>query len=195
MQIFPLLELNNRKIQNPDLLENINEDDFLYVIDLDGIEKDKPNLCHYQKLSKKYQLWIDNAPRTLGDVVDAFLAGAENVTIRKTFYPQVNLESIREITENKIYANIEMYKNADLYKDGFFENVDGLVNFYEKNVLEKDLEKKDAIKNYSLKNKLYVFEKDVNSTDYWQNFNLEGFIVDLLKYKEFKQKWPLKEKQ
>ncbi len=83
------------------------------MIDLDGIEKDESNLDIYQKLSKKYQLWIDAAPRTLGDVVDVFMAGAKNITLRKTFYPQVNLESIREITENKIYANIEIYDQTD----------------------------------------------------------------------------------
>ena len=195
MQIAPLLELKNKKIQNSELLENINEEDLLYIIDLDGIEKDKPNLCHYQKLSKKYQLWIDNAPRTLGDVVDAFLAGGERVTIRKTFYPQVNLENIREITENKIYANIEMYKNTELYDDTFFTDVDGLVNFYDKETLEKELEKTDIVRKYSLKNKIHVFEGDIKNIEYWEKFNPEGFIVDLSKYKEFKQKWPLKEKQ
>jgi hypothetical protein len=195
MQIIPLLELNNREIQNSELLENLTEDDLLYIIDLDGIEKDKPNLCHYQKLSKEYQLWIDNAPRTLGDVVDAFLAGAVKVTIRKTFYPQVNLESIREITENKIYANIEMYKNTELYEDNFFKEVDGLVNFYDKETLEKELDKIDVVSNYSMKNKIHFFERDINNVKYWEKFNPEGFIVDLLKFKEFKQKWPLKEKQ
>src|SRR4030042_4855506 len=107
MQIIPLIEINNKKIQNSERLEKLTEDDLLYVIDLDGLEKDKSNLDIYQKLSKKYQLWIDAAPRKLGDVVDIFMAGATNITLRKTFYPQVNIERIREVTENKIYENIE----------------------------------------------------------------------------------------
>ena len=187
MQIIPLIEINHKKIQNSELLEKLNEDDLLYVIDLDGIEKDESNLDIYQKLSKKYQLWIDAAPRKLGDIVDIFMAGATNITLRKTFYPQVNLESIRKVTENKIYENIEIYDQTVLYDDFFFEHVDGLINFYSREELEQDFKKYDVIKNFSTKNKIHIFENNKQNIDYWHKFNPEGFLVDISKYWEFKQ--------
>jgi len=188
MQIIPLIEINNKKIQNSERLEKLTEDDLLYVIDLDGIEKDKSNLDIYQKLSKKYQLWIDAAPRKLGDVVDIFMAGATNITLRKTFYPQLNLERIREVTENKIYENIEIYNQTVLYDDFFFEDVDGLINFYSREELEQDFKKYEVIKNFSTKNKIHIYENNKQNIEYWNKFNPEGFLVDISKYWEFKQR-------
>ena len=187
MQIIPLIKINNKEIQNSELLEKINEDDLLYVLDSDGIEKDESNLDIYQKLSKKYQLWIDNAPRKLGDVVDVFMAGATNITLRKIFYPKVKLESIREITENKIYANIEIYNKIELYDDFFFEDVDGLINFYSREELEQDFKKYDLIKNFSTKNKTHIYENNKQNIEYWNKFNPEDFFVDISKYREFKK--------
>jgi len=187
MQVIPLIEIINKKIQNFELLDKLNQDDLLYIIDLDAIEKDDSNLDIYQTLSKKYQLWVDAAPRTLGDAVDIFMAGAENITLRKTFYPQANLESIREFTENKIYANIEIYDDAEFYDDFFFEDVDGLINFYSRDEIEKDFIINDAIKNFSTKNKINIYENNKQNIEYWNKFNPECFLVDISKYQEFTQ--------
>jgi len=60
MKIIPLIHLKKGKMIGPkhsdnfsltDLLERYKDDD-LYILDQDGIEKNKPNLCIYQKLSK-----------------------------------------------------------------------------------------------------------------------------------------------
>ncbi|MCJ7570485.1 MAG: hypothetical protein MUO82_01200 [Candidatus Thermoplasmatota archaeon] len=187
MNIIPLIEINNKKIQNSELLEKLNEDDLVYVIDIDGIKKNNSNLDIYQKLSKKYQLDIDSAPRTFGDVVDVFMAGAKNITLRKTYYPHIKLESIREITENKIYANIEIYNQTEFYDDFFFEGVDGLINFYSREELEHDFKKLEVIKNISIKNKMYIYENNKQNIEYWNKFNPECFLVDISNYWEFKQ--------
>ena len=181
MQIIPLIKIKNKKIQNSELLDKIEEDSLIYLIDLDSIEQDKPNLDFYQKLSKKYQLWVDSAPRTLGDAVDVFMAGATNITLRKTFYPKVSLESIRDVTENKIYINID-------FDDYFsFEEFDGLINFYSREELEKDFKKQDLINSLSAKNKTYFYENSKQNIKYWATFNPEGFLVDISDYEEFKK--------
>ena len=61
MNIIPLIHINKRKIVNSNFnnLENIKdllsayEDDFIYLLDYDGIKKNRPNICLFQKLSKK----------------------------------------------------------------------------------------------------------------------------------------------
>lgn len=189
MDILPLTTIHNKKIQNFDLLEKIKEDMLLYLIDLDGIEKDKSNLDIYQKLSKKYQLWIDNAPRKLGDIVDVFMTGAENITIRKTFYSNIKIEKIREITENKIYANIEINNQTNVFTDSFYNKFDGLINFYTRAEIEHDFKKEKIIKNILAKNKIYIYENNRKNIDYWKNFSPFCFLVDLSKYWEFVKKY------
>ena len=111
MEIIPLLTMKKRNIQNKnykEILEKIGDDQLIYIYDLDGIEKDKPNLCTFQKLSKTHLLWIDSGPRDLGDVVDSFMSGVEAVTLRDDLWKNIFLENIREITENKIYSNIKL---------------------------------------------------------------------------------------
>jgi uncharacterized protein related to proFAR isomerase len=187
MNIIPLIEINNKKIQNSEWLEKINEDELIYIIDLDGIKKDESNLDIYQKLSKKYQLIIDNAPRSLGDIIDVFMAGAKSITLRKTFYPHLKIERLREITENKIYANIEIYDQTEFYNDLFLEEVNGLINFYSRKKLEKDFKKMELIKNLSKKNKTYIYENNKNNIDYWNKFKPECYLVEISKYLEFKK--------
>lgn len=187
MNIIPLIEINNKKIQNVDWLKKIKEDELIYVIDLDAIKKDEPNLDVYQKLSKKYQLIIDNAPRSLGDIIDIFMAGATNITLRRTFCPKLKIESIREITENKIYAYIEIYNQTEFYNDLFFERVNGLINFYSRKKLENDFKKMEVIKNLSKKNIIYIYESNKKNINYWNGFNPYGFLVEISKYSELKK--------
>lgn len=184
MHNIPLIKINNKRIQDSELLDKLNDEELVYLIDLDAIERDKPNLDIYQKLSKKYQLWIDNAPRTLGDVVDVFMTGAANITLRINLYPKINLEKIREVTENQIYANIEMcYGQGDYEK--FFYDVDGITSFYNREELEKDFKKYDIIKKFSAKNKLFLYENNKQNISYWDKLNPNGFLVDILNYEEF----------
>ena len=82
MELVPLIKTHKRQIVSDralteeNILEKIGENGLLYVLDIDGIKKDKPNYCIYQKLSKSFDLWIDCGPRNLEDVVDSFMAGA-----------------------------------------------------------------------------------------------------------------------
>ena len=86
MEIIPVITMEKREIskkQSKFLKKYLDErarQKPLYILDLFGINKDKPNLCTYQKLSKDFELWIDSGPRNLGDVVDIFMAGANAVS-------------------------------------------------------------------------------------------------------------------
>jgi len=190
MEIIPLIKLKNRKIieEHKDLLEHLEEDKTLYVYDLDGIEKDKPDLCIYQKLSKKHNIWVDNAPRDLGDIVDVFLTGAASVTIRKKHYPQINTEKIREISENKIYEYINPYeKEGALCLD-----IDGLILFNEKQT-SFNFQISDLFKKYSTRHDVFVYEPDINNIDYWSTSNIKGALIDINDWEKAK-KWILKKK-
>jgi len=194
MEIIPLIKLNKRKIIDEDesssdnIFEQIDEEQLLYILDLDGIEKDKPNLCTYQKLSKSYELWIDNGPRNLGDVVDAFMAGATRITIRKDLCLQLDIPSIREITENKIYININLEdQKTHVSEDMFYHEIDGLVNFNDREKIRLDFRYSDFLKQFSIKNKIYSYESDPLNVSYWKNYGVEGLLVEIKKLQEFKK--------
>ena len=130
MEQVPLIKIHKRQIlpdtplNEEEILEKIGENSLLYILDIDGIEKDKPNLCTFQKLSKNFDLWLDFGPRNLGDIVDGFMAGATRITIRREFCRQIDVDSIREITENKIYANINLESKQKIVDDELIKILD-----------------------------------------------------------------------
>lgn len=151
----------------------------IYILDLDGIEEDKPNLCIYQKLVNFPEVWVDFGPRDIGDVVHATTAGATDMTIRRNLCPRLNLSEVKEITENKIYVNVGL--NTDLS----FENVDGIINFNSREETEKEYDYREFLKKTGLQSKIYSYESELKNRAYWEYFNVEGLLVDLNKIKEF----------
>ena len=189
MQIFPLIKIKNREILNSnyeELLEKLSENDILYIYDLDGITKDKPNLCTFQRLSKTHELWVDSGPRNLGDVVDSLMSGVVAVTLRKNLWKNIDLEKIREITENNIYANIDPDGKQNL-SDFFYTDVDGLVNFISKEEIDSDEDYYNILKQLLQKNKNYTYERNIHNLNYWKTKGIENILVDIEKYEEFKK--------
>ena len=188
MEIIPLISMKNRKIleEGPNFkqkLEEIGENNIIYILDIEGIETDRPNLCTFQKMSKDYEIWVDNGPRNLGDVVDVFMAGASRITLRKHLYPQVDISRIREISENQVFANIE-FEEAD---DSFNLGIDGFVNFNSRENVENDFKYNTFLKQYSSKNKVYSYESNLENVNYWKALGVEGLLVKINKLEEFKK--------
>ena len=196
MKIFPFVKLKRKKIVMEkkvstrsvyEILEQ-NKENNIYVLDTDGIEGNKPNLSMYQKLSESHKLWIDGGPRILGDVVDMVMAGAINITIRKNLCHGLDVSSIREITENKIYANIGFWilekQNKEL---PLFYDYDGLVFLDEKNQKKRDFKYDSFLKNLCLKHELYAYESDSKNISYWTNIGATGLLVNLNRLEEFKK--------
>lgn len=188
MEIIPLIYMKNKKIHLEKNGEPISLQEFskiaegkqkIYILDLDGIEKDKPNLCTYQRLQNFHALWVDFGPRNLGDIVDATMSGATDITIRKSLCPQLNVSEINEISENKIFINIEQGK------DGFLEKADGVINFNSRENTEKDYNYSSFLKKIGTTNKIYSYESELKNRPYWEFFNVEGLLVDINKIKEF----------
>ena len=191
MEIIPLITLKNRKIvediTSGDVLNKIKDDSIIYLLDLDGIEKDSPNLYTYQRLSSLYELWVDFGPKDLGDVVDAFMAGATTITIRNRLCPQLSVSHIREISENRVYANID-FENINLQNidDLFFYDSDGLVNLNNKAEIDQALKYSNYLNNLKSKNKIFTYDSNPENLSYWKRFGTEGLLVNIKKFEEFK---------
>ena len=189
MDLIPLIHMKKRKIHiekkgEPvsfdELLKIIKGEKKIYILDWDGIEKDRPNLCTYQRIPASYELWVDFGPRDIGDIVDATMSGATNITLRKELCPQLFIPDIKEISENKIYSVIDFKESLSSYDS------DGLINFTSRKEIETSFKYGDLFKRYSSKNKIFSFESDFNNHLYWKRFGVEGLLVEINKLKEFK---------
>jgi len=174
-------------LSKKEIFEIIPEGQLIYILDLDGIDNDKPNLCTFQKSSRDYQLWVDFGPRNLGDMVDVFMAGVERATIRPNLWPNLNIAEIRDISDNKIYIHIDIKKDHST-KEVFDYGPDGLVTLDGKGVIENNFKYSDYLRQYGLKKELYSYENDPKNINYWKALGVKTLLVDVDKYMDFK-KW------
>jgi hypothetical protein len=191
---MPLIYLENRKIQIEkngvvllldEVLENVDKDKEMYFFDIDGIEKNKPNLCTYQKIAEKRNIWVDTGPRTLGDVVDLLMAGANKITIRPHLFPIKEILSIKEITENMIYSVVDLSdENLAFFNFSQFPSIDGFIFFPDKKHKGFDFKKEETLKNLCVKHKIYVCDCDRENISYWKEIGVSGLLLDLKNYKE-----------
>ena len=197
MDIISLIQLKKGKISinqeegvlpSSEIFKQLDKNTTIYVLDTDGIKKDKPNLCLYQKLSKSHVLWVDTGPRVLGDIVDGIMAGATNITVRNNLWHGQEISLIREITENKIYTDVGI-KNQEDYKTVSFSfyGVDGLVVFDRKNQVERDFKYSSFLKDLCINHKIYAYEQDPGNITYWEKLGITGALVEISNMKEFKK--------
>lgn len=190
MENIPLIKLKKEQTldetisKTKKLLKKLKENETVYILDIDGIEKDKPNYCVYQRLVGSYDLWIDNGPRNIGDIVDTFMAGATKVTIRREFCPQITIHDIREITENELYTIIQLEVEENFSDYEFYENINGLVNFNSKEQIDKGLEYFEHIKRLSQKVNTYSYENNLQNKIYWEKLGIKGLLIDIDKKQE-----------
>ena len=174
MEYVPLIYLNGEKHTSKekkyiDEILDIDKFKIIYIIDEFGLKKNKPNLSIYQKLSNTFELWIDGGPRNLGDFVDMVLVGALKITIRRNLWMDFSIESIREISENKLFLNVDLNIPEKLNDDNHFTaNFDGLVFFNNTNQIRNGFKKLSLLKKICLKNNLYVYELNPKNIQYWK---------------------------
>ncbi len=183
MEIIPLIKIKSKKILDysiKDLILNKNFDEkTIYILDYDGINKNKPNLCTYQKLSKHYDIWVDFAPKNIGDVVDSFMTGAKAITIRNRYYKLFYPRKIKEISENNLFLTINDKESVFLS-----DEINGYVSFKTREEIESDFKYQTDTKQLS--KKLYIYEKNPENKDYWEKKEIKGLLVDFNEYERFK---------
>ncbi len=64
----------------------------LYVVDLDGLERDEPQLDYLQEIARASEVWVDAGVRTGDQAIDVVVAGAFRTVLSTAF-----LESEREL--------------------------------------------------------------------------------------------------
>lgn len=131
MEKYPVVRVRKGKIKRGEnvwkkkeaieVLNNLcKENEFVYVIDLDGFRKNSPNLDLYKKIYGK--LWIDSYPRFVEDIMDLIVVGAERITVRNA--DNDFLKEIKEICDKEIFLAGENLKElTKLIKDMGFNGI------------------------------------------------------------------------
>jgi len=77
-----------------------NEENTLYLLDIDSYLGSEMNFKIYDELSGIFDLWIDAAPRKHYDVMDILVSGGNMAIISDYFMKYKEIEKSVELTEN-----------------------------------------------------------------------------------------------
>ena len=199
MEIVPLIYVKNKKIIGgmeskiislADLLDTTDEK--IYLKDIDGIEKNKPNLNLYQKLSETRKLWIDAGPRVLGDIVDLVMAGGGSLTIQMDLFASKDVSAVKEVTECDVYIGIREEQLERDFSPLSLDDMTGAVVYANKNTEHIDFYA-DAVKGFlkRCKKRVYVAGATEKTATYWKELGAYGLIVELeaMRKKGMEYKW------
>jgi hypothetical protein len=195
MEVIPIIYIRKRKIMLNkegqiislnELLQIIDRRTKLYIIDLDGIQKNKPNLCLYSRLSEKFFVWVDAGPRVIGDIVDSIMTGAFYITVREKIWPNFNIHNLREITEIEIFIK-PFKKLLDIKRtsESSIYGINGMVFYNIVNNIKEDFKDISLIKKLLKKYRIYIAEENLKNVTYWRNIGIHGLLVNINKVKEF----------
>lgn len=53
----------------------------IYVVDLDGVEENRPQLDYLQEIARDTDMWLDAGARTADEAIDALVTGASRVVL------------------------------------------------------------------------------------------------------------------
>jgi len=131
MEEFPVIKVRKGKVKRGEKIwkkrdalqvieELVKQYDMVYIIDVDGYNRNNTNLDLYKKIGKN--LWIDSFPRRVEDVVDLIVVGAERITIKNM--EGENIKELKEICEKDIYISGD---DPDAFNKLVKYNLKGLV--------------------------------------------------------------------
>ncbi len=191
MEIIPLIHIKKHRILSSLPLEELREIQFggekTYILDDDGILKDKPNVSMYQQMSRYHEIWVDAGPRNPGDLVDIIIAGGNITTIRIDRWPSFDIEEIRELTDTPIYMMIDPNEEDRYGIKKLISSVDGLVVFTTFEGIRQNFVLEGILRELSKENKVYAYEYKPEYIRSWESIGIEGLLVDIDHLKEFKR--------
>jgi uncharacterized protein related to proFAR isomerase len=158
-----------------DISKHLEKDSLLYVLDLDGIERNNPNLEIYQRLAEHCILWIDNGPRRIDDVMDTIMAGATNLTVREELWPTLDLAEIQELTDDEIYLEkTKQFQEQRTLRHVYSGDI-GSILFNEEAMYGV------APNEKTVNQKIYLYASSLEKVQLWTDQGISGIIIDLSK--------------
>lgn len=190
MEIIPLVRVEKRKVvsaggsrkpYDDSLFKKIERGRKLYILDRDGVRKNKPNVTMYQWFSKTWDLWVDAGPRATGDVIDMVITGAGSLTVRTNIWPELHIPELREITESNIYVHINLFgynQRSKKLKQMILES-DGIVIFNALERIERDFKIQSFLREICSLTPTYLYLQESKEARYLENMGLAGVLMEI----------------
>lgn len=137
------------------------------IMDLNGINRDRPQLDIFKTISTKMELWVDAGTRIGPGVIDVFVAGADYVVLgTKTLLGLDELEKANELSENVI-LDINYDEGIVSPKKAIREMsssilIEKVKNIGVKNVIFTDLKNTTSVSDFNLNAARQVLSSDLN---------------------------------
>ncbi len=102
----PLTDVDDRELTLYDFTSMFLEDyGTIMVMDIDGIERRRPQLTQVQTIAPVKNVWWDPGVRSLEDMMDAFTAGANRVVVgTKTIWNLQELKACQEFSGDYVLS-------------------------------------------------------------------------------------------
>lgn len=142
LEILPVLHAKGGHLVGPDA-EPLDEDlktvarrfsdewDSIYLVDLDGLQRNRPDVGLLQEVSDRVHTWADTGPRNPEDTMDLLMSGAEQVTVR--YHTATDRKMVREsvrLSEN-VALGMEFRDQSLVQNDGWPASPPDLVDLAE----------------------------------------------------------------
>jgi uncharacterized protein related to proFAR isomerase len=93
------------KFRSPSNILQELESDIVFILDIDGIEANRPDLNLITKMSNHKELWVDAGSLTSGGAADVLISGAAMVVMgTKSILNLDHLEEAVELSENVMFS-------------------------------------------------------------------------------------------
>lgn len=103
-----------RKLGNAVKIVKSSKYETFYVIDINGLIKNKPQITIIQEMSKEKNLWVESGARFAEDMIDVLMAGAEYTVLNTMLLDLDELKKICVLSQN-IMLHME-FKNDRVHQ-------------------------------------------------------------------------------
>ena len=102
---YIFLRNEDGRFRNPVNVVQEQESEEIFILDIDGIETNKPDLNLMVKLSAHKEVWVDAGSQTAGDAADVLISGAARVVMgTKTMRDFEQLAEAVDLSANIIFS-------------------------------------------------------------------------------------------
>lgn len=180
---------NGKELGLWEVMDELSDFDKVHLLDLDGIEFNKPQTESIRKIGSRKEVWVDIGARGPEGVTDSFIAGAD-----KTIISTKTIRSLRDILES-VDLSDQLVLSID-YKNGLISPSEEIKNMGVTRITELALGKDfDKIIFADLGNKrfderalrslpegdyeLFIGGASLDEVGYIHHENIEGYILGL----------------
>ncbi len=139
MEVMPAVSIKRKKVviiegdeyvpvgEPVDILRNLEKNGYerFYIMDIEGIEKNKMQIPIIDRLASEFTIWLDGGFRKVGEIEDALVLGAEMAVVSsKSIRSMEEVRKATEISDNIVFS--VDYFNGILKWGDVPDDMDGL---------------------------------------------------------------------